>query len=206
MGGPGSGRWIRWDKKSTVGDSCAIDINQLVRAGLMQGGDHARGNITRESGEVTHHFEIDISDTDNASLRLAYPVRDSDTGAWRSATSRIPLTATQQSFGGCRWWFRCPQPDCGRRAAVLYRPVHTQHYGCRQCRKRVYESQRENRLYRALRRARRARKRLGGQPHEPIPDRPKGMWRETYYRLREEIEDAEFELWDALRMCFMPAG
>jgi hypothetical protein len=45
-------------------------------------------------------------------------------------------------------------------------------------------------------RASRLRRRLGGTGgayhlHEPLPARPKGMWKRTYERRRREIEEAE---------------
>ena len=48
----------------------------------------------------------------------------------------VELATSTTSFGGVRYWFRCP--SCGRRVGVLY---YRDGYACRQCNKVVYESQ-----------------------------------------------------------------
>jgi hypothetical protein len=94
---------------------------------------------------------------------------------------RVPLVWTKCHFGGERCWFRC---CCGRRAAILYMrnaPV----FACRHCCGLVFASQREIPRHRAIRRAQKLRMRLGGSANlaEPLPERPRGMHRRTFYKL-----------------------
>jgi len=79
------------------------------------------------------------------------------------------------------------------RVANLYGPG--KYFLYRHCYDLRYESQREDKKDRALRRAQKIRKRLGGSANmmEQFPERPKGMHHDTYMRLFLEHHEAEWE-------------
>lgn len=80
---------------------------------------------------------------------------------------RIQLDRTYRRFGGSRWWLISPRPDCGRRGDLVY-PAGGE-FNCRRCLALAYELQRENRRFRALRRAQKIRVRLGGSTNVVTP-------------------------------------
>jgi hypothetical protein len=111
----------------------------------------------------------------------------------------VPLTWTACNFGGERPWFVCPGSGCGRRVAILY--GLGRYFLCRHCYDLVYESQREDKMHRALRRAQKIREGLGGSPNmmKPFPEKPKGMHWSTYNRFWWEHHEAEMAQLAGLR-------
>jgi len=73
--------------------------------------------------------------------------------------------------------------QCCNRRVALYLRGHV--FGYRRCCGLTYPSQQEGSRDRSVRRARKARLRLGGSPSllDPLPARPKGMRARTYDRL-----------------------
>jgi len=112
---------------------------------------------------------------------------------WEEVQQSVTLTWTPCNFGGEWPWFICPGADCGRRVALLYGPGR--YFLCRHCYGLTYQSQRDNKMYRALHRAQDIRRRLGGSANmmEPFPEKPKGMHSSTYERLWWEHHEAEME-------------
>ena len=105
----------------------------------------------------------------------------------------VSLDWTDCNFGGKRPRFVCPGVGCGRRSAILY--GLGKYFLCRHCYDLTYQSQRCNKMYRALHRAQNIRRRLGGSANmmEPFPEKPKGMHWETYERLWWEHHEAEMQ-------------
>jgi hypothetical protein len=108
---------------------------------------------------------------------------------WGDAvTGDVEMDWTFLPSGGKRPWFLCP--SCDRRCGVLY-SIRSRII-CRKCEGLSYESQNEQRHFRALRKAQKIRIRLGGSGNmtKPFPGRPRYMHRQTYQRLRHQYEAA----------------
>jgi hypothetical protein len=105
---------------------------------------------------------------------LSYRHRRGLGGEWEDVEEPISLKWTPCNFGGERPWFICPGARCGRRVAILYGPG--KYFLCRHCYDLRYESQREDKPHRALRRAQKIRQRLEGSANvmEPSPRGQRG--------------------------------
>ncbi len=190
MGGSGSGR--HWGcGRATVEDGLSLDINKLIRNGNIRPGGWCSGTLrwTRvASGEEVGSigYEADLTAQDQAWVRLHYRVND------EPQDYRVTLETTRPNYGGRRWWFCCP--TTGGRVAKLHLPSGGQIFASRRAYGLAYRSQRERAYDRALTRTQDIRIRLGGDPSlaEPFPDKPKGMWWRTYWRLRGEAQEAEY--------------
>ncbi|MDQ4000204.1 MAG: hypothetical protein M3283_04185 [Actinomycetota bacterium] len=124
---------------------------------------------------------------------LSYRHRSGVSAEREDVKEPVPLEWTPCNFGGERPWFLCPGLKCGQRVAVLYGPG--KYFLCRYCYDLRYESQREDKKDRALKRARKIRRHLGESANmlESFPARPKGMHLDTYMRLFWEHQEAEME-------------
>jgi hypothetical protein len=133
--------------------------------------------------------------TEHDAVVLIYQARSLLATEWKAVEQRVPITWTNCHLGGRRPWFICPVHCdgryCGQRVAVLY--AAGQLFACRRCYDLAYASQQEKSAFGNLRKSQKIRIRLGGSPDpfEPFPEKPRGMHRRTYLRLREEAEAAE---------------
>jgi hypothetical protein len=193
MGGEGSGNWYRFDKKTTTGECHSLDVRYLHREGLLIPGHSFSLRWSRAGRETGSIGGVVSGDSQPEQITLLYRHRRGPGGEWEDVRECVPLSWTECNFGGERPWFICPGVGCGRRVAVLYGPGR--YFLCRHCYDLVYESQRDNKIYRALHRAQDIRLRLGGSANmmEPFPDKPKGMYWRTYERLWWEHHEAEME-------------
>ena len=193
MGGEGSGNWYRFDKKTTTDECHSVDVRYLQRHDLLIPGRWFSLRWSRADRE-TGSIRVLVEGAERPEqMILLYRHRDGLGGQWKDVREPVPLSWTACNFGRERPWFICPGAGCGRRVAVLYGPGR--YFLCRHCYDLVYESQRKNGMYRALHKAQSIRERLGGSANmtKPFPEKPKGMHHETYWRLREEHDEAEME-------------
>jgi hypothetical protein len=189
MGGFGSGRSSGFGRNKV--ESCrSLDVNRLHKAGCLATGWRGGWQWTRDGEQVA---SIDLYAEDDR-VTLSYRVRIAG-GEWEDVRESIDIVRVLCRFGGSRPYFLCPGVvngiPCGRRVAKLYGPGR--YFLCRHCYRLTYASQSEGTWDRTLRRANKIRMRLGGDPGMalPFPERPKGMWRRTYDRLRAQAFEAE---------------
>jgi len=189
LGGAGSGSWYRWDKKTTTEGCRSLDIRRLYREGLLKSG-HRFSRAWRRAEQMVASISVFV---DRDQVILSYRHRSGPCGEWEEVEEAVALEWTPCNFGGERPWFVCPGVACGRRVAILY--GQGKYFLCRHCYDLRYESQREDKMDRALRRAQKIRQRLGGSANtmEPFLKRPKGMHHNTYRRLFWEHYEAEME-------------
>jgi hypothetical protein len=176
MGGLGSGNRYRFSKKTTTEECHSLDIRELHREGLLKPGTCFRSSWSRAGKEAASIRGFVHRDQ----VVLSYRHRNGLGGEWEDVKEPVSLEWTVCNFGGERPWFLCPGAGCGRRVAIVY--GRGKYFLCRHCYDLRYESQREDKNDRALRRARKIRRHLGGSANmlEPFPERPKGMNLDTY--------------------------
>ncbi len=174
-------------------ESIALDVNQLSRGGCL--GRHGASRCGRLSaGEVLNvAFVANHSVPHGITLTLSGIAATHVDGEF-SIEQKIQLTRVRAGFGGYRWYFLCPRS--GRRVAKLYLPNGARIFASRQSYRMIYASQQEDALGRAQRAALRVWRRLGGDPHDWVPDaepplKPKWMRWKTYDQLVERLERAE---------------
>lgn len=198
MGGFGSGR-PSGSGRDTVEACRSIDVSRLHKAGCLSPGWAGGWQWTRD-GEKVALISM-RAETDR--LHLSYRVRIGG-GEWEDLAETVRIVRVACRFGGTRPYFICPGVvngiACGRRVAKLHGPGR--YFLCRHCYRLAHASQSEGALDRMHRRANKIKQRLDGDPgtHFSFPQRPKGMWRRTYERLREQAFAAEMLADEALEI------
>jgi hypothetical protein len=150
MGGRGSGSWYRWNKKDTVDDGLFMDINKLVRDGLVR--DFSVGSLRWTNGRTGEEsasigFVLEPLGEDGLTMRLHY-TRTERNGDKENLNYPITLQTTQPNYGGRRYWFTCPLTvngwPCRRRVGKIYLPPGGRYFGCRHCYNLTYKSCQES--------------------------------------------------------------
>jgi hypothetical protein len=173
-----------------VEGSRSIDVNRLHKMGCLRPGWTGGWQWTRDGESVA---SINMR-AEGARLHLSYRVRIAG-GDWEDVAETVHIVRVQCRFGGTRPYFICPGVvngvACGQRVAKLHGPGR--YFLCRHCYRLAHASQSEDRWDRALRRANKIRRRLGGDAGmaATFPQKPRGMWRRTYQRLHEQAFEAE---------------
>lgn len=181
MGGRGSGRTASYGFNV---DKCheyhSIDLAWLRRKGLLEPGRWSSISWSR-GGHKTGSIRVARLP---GGLQLSYRQRRHG-DEWQDVNELVPLISTRAQFGGSRQWFQCL--SCRSRCRILYGGAY---FRCRRCHRLKYESQYEPAFGRAASRALKIRSRLGSVDgiDAPFPEKPKGMHRKTYNRLRTEAE------------------
>ena len=165
-----------------------IDVRRWHRDGSLAAGQRFTTSWTWD-GEPAGSIGVR---TESDAIVLMFRWRSRTDSEWKPVDQRISITWTDCHFGGRRPWCLCP--CCGRCAGLLYSVSSL--FSCRQCNGLAYRSQRALPRHRAISRARKIRRRLGGSASvmDEFPERPKGMHMKTYNRLRRSYErfDGEF--------------
>ena len=157
--------------------SSSICVNELHRLGAF-------GQRTTEFPYIALRWPpVSLMRTNWSSVA----VRFAKDGRWQT----IPIRWTRCNFGGQRPWLECP---CGRRVGKLYDSGFC--FGCRQCLNLIYECQRRGPNIRRYLRVCKLRAHCGGSLSiiEPFPNRPPGMRRKTYWRMKSRAELLENDL------------
>jgi hypothetical protein len=197
VGGAGSGSWYRFDKKTTVEECRSLDVRKLYHEGLLKPGHRFTSSWSRAGREITSIGGVVLGSSRPERVVLLFRHRSGPSAEWEDVQELVELDWTPCNFGGERPWFLCPGTvngvGCGRRVAVLH--AAGKYFLCRHCYDLTYQSQRDNKMYRALHRAQNIREYLGGSPNmlQPFPEKPKGMHWSTYERLWWEHHEAEME-------------
>lgn len=141
MGGPGSGRWYRWDgTKTTVEESLTLGIADF--RGRLSPFGFGTFTWTWAGGRQASVGYSVTWNADTPTVTLHYRLKD-------EIDVRIPvrLQVTYPALGGQRWWFTCPLivggVACNRRVAKLYLPPSARYFGCRRCHDLAYRSSQE---------------------------------------------------------------
>jgi hypothetical protein len=129
---------------------------------------------------------------------------DPNTAPLREVAETVRIVRVPCRFGGSRPYFICPGVvhgiTCGRRVVKLHGTGR--YFLCRHCYRLAYASQSEGTRDRAIRRARKIRESLGGDPNitAPFPKKPPRMRRSKYERRKNKAFDAEMAADDAFAL------
>ena len=168
MGGINSGR-RRSVHRGAVEQFPVIDLRVLNRAGLLKPGECTYDTLRWRNQDLEAlevRIFVDLSDEDDASIRIAGDVPD----------QRTAIECTPCPYGGHRCYFLCPL--IGIRCEQLFLVEGT--FASRKAHKLTYASQSEDDLSRARRKVRKLQRQVEGDTRFA---RPRG--RNRYLKIQE---------------------
>jgi hypothetical protein len=177
MGGFGSGPY-GYSSAATCESAHSIDLAWLRRRGMLEPGRYS--TITWSMGGKRTGAISLVAQANG--VRLVYGKTD--------VNELVPYGYSATMFGGRRQWLMCLK--CGRRCRRIF---GGRYFRCRQCYGLVYASTREPPHQRAIDRADRLRKRVGGGrgafDGEDFPPKPPRMRWTTYHHLERQYEQLQ---------------
>ncbi len=196
MGGYGSGPYgfLGKNSKTTVEECLIIDVRKLYREGYLKPGMTGSSKWFKGDKKIaTIGWRVSED-----SLHLSYAVTRPN-GEKKKYDYAAPITWTKCNYGGKRPWFCCPNTNCQRRIAKLYKPPQKELFLCRHCWNLTYKSCQVsgNRTEELSLKISRLYKKLGN-PHKgvltPLPEKPKNMHWDTYMEVADEIDGLKWKL------------
>jgi len=127
-----------WSERLTTDDCFAIDIGDLNRAGVFEGGNVKSCSYRTFCPTVGINLVVEIGNhgEGKSAIELRYVNRFVGQQP-RLITLPVCLTQTSCRLGGSRRWFLCPSfpsgSPCGRRVGKLYLPPGGWNFACRDC-------------------------------------------------------------------------
>jgi len=194
MGGPGSGNWYRWDKKTTLDEVKRIDIRYMRNEGLLKPG--YTGSLRWTSrGKSTGSIQF-ACQQDYLQLNYRYKTGVDD---WTPVEEFVCFDRTPCNYGGERLWFLCP--CCNRRVALLC--LYRARFLCRHCHKLPYSSQQESPIDRAIEQKHKLGVRIfDDYEHGEGWRKKKGMHQSTFDRLHKRYKHYEQSMVDGIAARF----
>ena len=156
--------------RATVERTRSININDLRRAGYTG---------TPPTNWRVHRIKL---------VRAGIRPQNCNEDAITLDNQVLHITHLPWHYGGQRAYFFC---DCGRTVGKLFAPFGYP-WRCRHCHGLTYTTRQAAPRYRLILKAQKIRERLGGDlgVTNAFPDRPKGMHRQRYDRLRAVQDQA----------------
>jgi hypothetical protein len=151
-------------------------------------GHCAAGTLHFGEERFAVEVKVDTTDPSDPFIEFTHQTRDDREGD-RIVRDRIRLIWTVPTYGGRRWWFRCPRTYC--KTTKLYLPNGGWHFWSRRAYGLGYACQREDRFGRLQRRAAMLNRQLGGEgwsSWDTPPTKPKWMRWRTY--------EEKYEIWE----------